>query len=171
MAEVKTLSWLAIVRLGLIQTCLGALIFLPTNTLNRIMVVEYALAASVPGFLITLHHVVQLARPYIGYGSDAGGRRTPWIVGGMIILAIGSMTAAYGATLANQLGWIGHVVAAWGYLLIGVGSGAAGTSLLVLLSKQVSDQRKPAAASLVWFMMIMGFAVTGGITGQLLDPF
>ena len=135
------------------------------------MVVEYALAASVPGFLITLHHVVQLARPYIGYGSDAGGRRTPWIVGGMIILAIGSMTAAYGATLANQLGWIGHVVAALGYLLIGVGSGAAGTSLLVLLSKQVSDQRKPAAASLVWFMMIMGFAVTGGITGQLLDPF
>ncbi|MEE3095555.1 MAG: MFS transporter, partial [Pseudomonadota bacterium] len=48
MAELKTLSWLAIVRLGLIQTCLGALIFLPTNTLNRIMVVEYALAASVP---------------------------------------------------------------------------------------------------------------------------
>ena len=76
MAELKTLSWLAIVRLGLIQTCLGALIFLPTNTLNRIMVVEYALAASIPGFLITLHHVVQLARPYIGYGSDAGGRRT-----------------------------------------------------------------------------------------------
>ena len=171
MADLKTLSWLAIFRLGLIQTCLGALIFLPTNTLNRIMVVEYALAASIPGFLITLHHVVQLARPYIGYGSDRGGRRTPWIIGGMIILATGSVTAAFGATLAAQLGWIGHVVAAIGYLLIGVGSGAAGTSLLVLLAKQVSDQRKPAAASLVWFMMIMGFAVTGGITGQLLDPF
>ena len=104
MADLKTLSWLAIFRLGLIQTCLGALIFLPTNTLNRIMVVEYALAASIPGFLITLHHVVQLARPYIGYGSDRGGRRTPWIVGGMIILATGSVTAAFGATLAAQLG-------------------------------------------------------------------
>ena len=171
MGELKTLTWFAIIRLGLIQTCLGALIFLPTNTLNRIMVVEYALAASVPGFLITLHHVVQLARPYIGYGSDRGGRRTPWIIGGMIILAIGSITAALGTTLVGKLGIAGHVIAAGGYLLIGVGSGAAGTSLLVLLSKQVSDQRKPAAASLVWFMMIMGFAVTGGITGQLLDPF
>jgi BCD family chlorophyll transporter-like MFS transporter len=171
LGELKTLTWFAIIRLGLIQTCLGALIFLPTNTLNRIMVVEYALAASVPGFLITLHHVVQLARPYIGYGSDRGGRRTPWIIGGMIILAIGSITAALGTTLVGKLGIIGHVIAAGGYLLIGVGSGAAGTSLLVLLSKQVSDQRKPAAASLVWFMMIMGFAVTGGITGQLLDPF
>lgn len=135
------------------------------------MVVEYALAASIPGFLITLHHVVQLARPYIGYGSDGGSRRTPWIIGGMIILATGSVTATLGATLIPTLGIGGHMVAALGYLLIGVGSGAAGTSLLVLLSKQVSDQRKPAAASLVWFMMIMGFAVTGGVTGQLLDPF
>lgn len=171
MANFQTLSWFAIFRLGLIQTALGALVFLPTNTLNRIMVVEYALAASIPGFLITLHHVVQLARPYIGYGSDGGSRRTPWIIGGMIILATGSVTATLGATLIPTLGIGGHMVAALGYLLIGVGSGAAGTSLLVLLSKQVSDQRKPAAASLVWFMMIMGFAVTGGVTGQLLDPF
>lgn len=171
MANFQTLSWFAIFRLGLIQTALGALVFLPTNTLNRIMVVEYALAASIPGFLITIHHVVQLARPYIGYGSDGGSRRTPWIIGGMIILATGSVTATLGATLIPTLGIGGHMVAALGYLLIGVGSGAAGTSLLVLLSKQVSDQRKPAAASLVWFMMIMGFAVTGGVTGQLLDPF
>lgn len=135
------------------------------------MVVEYALAASIPGFLITLHHVVQLARPYIGYGSDGGSRRTPWIMAGMIILAAGSVTATLGATLIPTLGVIGHLIAALGYLLIGIGSGAAGTSLLVLLAKQVSDQRKPAAASLVWFMMIMGFALTGGITGQLLDPF
>ena len=171
MSKFQTLSWFAIFRLGLVQTALGALVFLPTNTLNRIMVVEYALAASIPGFLITLHHVVQLARPYIGYGSDGGSRRTPWIVGGMTILATGSVTATLGATLIPTLGIGGHVIAALGYLLIGVGSGAAGTSLLVLLSKQVSDQRKPAAASLVWFMMIMGFAVTGGVTGQLLDPF
>ena len=171
LADLKTLSWFAIIRLGLVQTALGALVFLPTNTLNRIMVVEYALAASIPGFLITLHHVVQLARPYIGYGSDGGSRRTPWIMAGMIILAAGSVTATLGATLIPTLGVIGHLIAALGYLFIGIGSGAAGTSLLVLLAKQVSDQRKPAAASLVWFMMIMGFALTGGITGQLLDPF
>ena len=135
------------------------------------MVVEYALAASIPGFLITIHHMVQFSRPRIGYGSDVGGKRTPWIIGGMFILATGSLTAAFGATLIPSLGWLGAIVAALGYFLIGIGSAAAGTSLLILLSKLVSDQRKPAAASLVWFMMIMGFALTGGITGQLLDPF
>ena len=135
------------------------------------MVVEYALAASIPGFLITIHHMVQFSRPRIGYGSDVGGKRTPWIIGGMFILATGSLTAAFGATLIPSLGWLGAIVAALGYFLIGIGSAAAGTSLLILLSKLVSDQRKPAAASVVWFMMIMGFALTGGITGQLLDPF
>ena len=133
--------------------------------------VVYALAASVPGLpdYIAPRRTTGAALHWLW--SDAGGRRTPWIVGGMIILAIGSMICSLRRHLGQSAGLDWHVVAALGYLLIGVGSGAAGTSLLVLLSKQVSDQRKPAAASLVWFMMIMGFAVTGGITGQLLDPF
>ena len=79
------LSWWHIIRLGLIQTSLGGIVVLTTSTLNRIMVVELALAATIPGFLVTIHHVVQLARPRIGYGSDVGGRRTPWIIGGMFI--------------------------------------------------------------------------------------
>ena len=146
MPDIKTLSWLAIIRLGLIQTSLGALVFLPTNVLNRIMVVEYALAASIPGFLITIHHMVQFSRPRIGYGSDVGGKRTPWIIGGMFILATGSLIAAFGATLIPSIGWLGAIAAALGYFLIGIGSAAAGTSLLILLSKLVSDQRTPAAA-------------------------
>mgnify|MGYP003333492414 FL=1 len=88
LSQARQLSWWHIVRLGLIQTALGGIVVLTTSTLNRIMVVELALAASLPGFLVTIHHIVQLARPRIGYGSDIGGRRTPWIVGGMFILAM-----------------------------------------------------------------------------------
>ncbi len=42
------LSWLAIVRLGLVQTALGAIIIMTTSTLNRVMVVELALPATLP---------------------------------------------------------------------------------------------------------------------------
>ena len=35
----------------------------------------------------------------------------------------------------------------------------------------MAPERKPAAATLVWFMMIAGFAVTAGIAGHYLDPF
>jgi MFS transporter, BCD family, chlorophyll transporter len=55
--------------------------------------------------------------------------------------------------------------------LIGLGVGAAGTSLLALLAKRVSPGRRPAAATIVWIMMIAGFALTSGIAGSFLDPF
>ena len=165
------LSWWHIIRLGLIQTSLGGIVVLTTSTLNRIMVVELALAATIPGFLVTIHHVVQLARPRIGYGSDIGGRRTPWITGGMAILGVGGVLAALGTTLIPTQYWLGLGVSALGFFAIGVGTGATGTSLLALLAKQVAPERKPAAAALVWFMMIIGFAVTAGIAGHFLDPY
>ena len=165
------LTWLGIARLGLIQTSLGAIIVLTTSTLNRIMVVEMALPAMLPGFLVAVHHCVQLARPRIGYGSDIGGRRTPWIVGGMALLAVSGFAAAVGTVLMAYSTALGSVVAFVGFFGIGLGSGATGTSLLVLLAKVVAPERKPAAATLVWFMMIAGFAVTAGVAGHFLDPF
>ena len=47
------LGWLGIVRLGLVQTALGAIVVLTTSTMNRVMVVEYALPALMPGALKT----------------------------------------------------------------------------------------------------------------------
>jgi hypothetical protein len=48
-----TLSWFSIFRLGLVQMCLGAVVVLMTSTLNRLMVVELSMAATIPGFLVT----------------------------------------------------------------------------------------------------------------------
>ena len=129
------------------------------------------MAATIPGFLVTIHHVVQLARPRIGYGSDVGGKRTPWIIGGMLILGLGGVLAALGTTLIPTQYWLGMATSALGFFAIGVGTGATGTSLLALLAKHVAPERKPAAAALVWFMMIIGFAVTAGVAGHFLDPY
>ncbi|MEM8699780.1 MAG: MFS transporter, partial [Pseudomonadota bacterium] len=49
MTPMQPLSWLGIVRLGLVQTALGAIVVLTTSTINRIMVVELGLAAMIPG--------------------------------------------------------------------------------------------------------------------------
>src|SRR5246127_4238548 len=82
-ASPKPLSWFGIVRLGLVQAALGSVTVLTMTTLNRVMVVELALPAMLPGLLVGLHYAMQVLRPRLGYGSDLGGRRTPWIVGGM----------------------------------------------------------------------------------------
>lgn len=166
-----TLGWSGIIRLGLVQTALGAIVVLMTSTINRVMVVELALPAIVPGLLVASHYAVQMLRPAWGYGADVGGKRTPWIIGGLATLAIGGVGAALGAALAATHVLSGIALAAVAFLLVGVGAGAAGTSVLAMLATRVAPQRRAAAATAVWVMMILGFAVTAPIAGHYLDPF
>jgi BCD family chlorophyll transporter-like MFS transporter len=167
----KPLGWLGILRLGLVQTALGAIVVLTTSTINRVMVVELALPAMLPGLLVGLHYAVQVLRPHWGHGADVGGRLTPWILGGMATLALGGFGAALGVVLMQNSTLLGLLVSTLAFLMIGIGVGASGTSLLVLLSKRVEDKRRPAAATIVWVMMIIGFIVTAATAGHFLDPF
>ena len=167
----RGLSWLGIVRLGLVQTALGAIVVLTTSTINRLMVVELALPAVVPGALVALHYAVQILRPRMGYGSDVSTRRVPWIIGGMTVLAAGGILAAVATALMTQSFAAGLALAVVAFLAIGAGVSAAGTTLLVLLAKLTAKDRRAAAATIVWLMMIAGFAVTAIASGRFLDPF
>lgn len=170
-ASRSSLGWLGIVRLGLVQTSLGAIVVLTTSTLNRVMVVELALPAVLPGFLVALHYFVQMSRPRFGYASDTGRRRTPWILGGMALLGVGGVLAASATALMATATAGGILLAILAFVMIGAGVGASGTCLLVLLATGVAPERRAAAASITWIMMIAGFAVTAGVVGVLLDPF
>ena len=167
----QPLSWISIVRIGLVQTALGAIVVLATNTLNRIMVVEIGLPAIVPGILVAAHYAVQILRPRWGHGSDAGGRRTPWIIGGMVALAIGGPLAAIATVFMSESVALGLAIAIPAFALIGIGVGAAGTSLLVLLAERVGERRRAASATIVWMMMIAGFAITAISAGHALEPY
>ncbi len=167
----RHLSWFGIVRLGLVQASLGAIVVLTTSTLNRVMVVELALPALLPGFLVALHYFVQISRPRFGHGSDLGGRRTPWIVGGIAMLGLGGVLATLATALMASAPGPGIALAALAFVMIGAGVGASGTCLLVLLAARVAPQRRAAAATITWIMMIAGFAVTAGVAGAFLDPF
>ncbi|HEY6893530.1 MAG TPA: BCD family MFS transporter, partial [Rhodanobacteraceae bacterium] len=166
-----SLGWTGIARLGLVQTALGAVVVLTTSAMNRVMVVELALPAIVPGALVALHYAVQILRPRFGFGSDIGGRSTPWIVGGMATLGLGTVLVAASIVLmaTSRLG--GIALATLAYALVGAGVGSCGTSLLALLAKRVEPSRRPAAATMVWLMMIAGFVITTIAVGKLLDPY
>lgn len=166
-----TLSWVQIVRMGLVQMALGAIVVLTTSTLNRLMVVEFALPAVLPGLLVGLHYGIQLSRPRWGFTSDTGGNRTRWIIGGMAVLALGGFLAAFGVTLFAASFWAGLALSLLAYTLIGIGVGASGTSLLALLATATAPERRAAAATITWLMMIFGIAMTAGIAGSFLDPY
>ena len=166
-----TLSWLSIVRLGLVQASLGAIVALTTSTLNRLMVVELALPAVLPGLLVALHYGIQITRPNWGFRSDMGGGRTRWIIAGMAILAAGGFGAALAVVLMETRFALGLGLSILSYALIGLGVGASGTSLLALLATATESRRRAAAATITWLMMIAGIALTAGGVGAFLDPY
>lgn len=165
------MGWLAIIRLGLVQMALGAVVVLTTSTLNRLMVVELTLPALLPGFLVALHYGIQITRPNWGFASDTRGRRTRWIIGGMVILGMGAYGAALGVVLFPTHYAGALALSVLSYALIGLGVGASGTSLLALLATATEPHRRAAAATITWLMMIFGIAVTAGTVGAFLDPY
>jgi BCD family chlorophyll transporter-like MFS transporter len=135
------------------------------------MVVELGFAAAAAGALVAIYHGVQILRPRFGHGSDVTGRRTPWIIGGMAVLTASGALAAVATAWMATAPVAGMALAAVAYFLIGVGGGAGGTALLALTAARVAPERRPAAAATLWLMMIMGFVITAGTAGTLLDPY
>jgi BCD family chlorophyll transporter-like MFS transporter len=147
------------------------MVVLATSTLNRIMVVELALPALVPGLLVGFHYAIQMVRPRMGYGADRGRRCTPWMIGGVATLACGGTLAAWGTTVMAQSYLQGLALCLLAFGMIGLGVSAAGTSLLSLMAKRVPEAMRAPAATTVWVMMIVGFAVTAVTVGKLIEPY
>ncbi len=164
-------GWSRIARIGLVQASLGAIVVLITSVLNRVMIVELALAAAIPGAMVAGHYFIQFTRVRTGYGSDRTPRRTPWIIAGMLLVATSGFAAAAGTAWIATAGTIAILATGGACLALGVGVGLAGTPLLALLAERTAEARRGPAAALVWLMMIAGFAITAGVVGQLLDPF
>ena len=167
-----TFGWMSVLRLGLVQACLGGLIVLITATMNRVMVVELKLPAMIPGALVALHYAVQLwLRPRMGHFADQHGRLTRWIVLGMSILAFGVIACAALLPSLGTAPMIGYPLIITAFVLVGLGVSMAGTLLLTLLSLKVPPARHARAAATVWLCMIAGFIITTVVAGKLLEPF
>ncbi len=166
------MSWWQLSRLGLVQAAIGAVVVLLTTTINRVIVVELALPATVPGLLVALHFGVQLIlRPRLGHDSDRSGRRTPWILGGLAVCAIGGVgVAASIPVMATNVG-LGIALASIASVLLGAGVSAAGTPLLALMSERAHPTQRAGAAAITWILMIVGIIITAATSGALLDPF
>ena len=166
----RTLGWGGIARLCLTNMAIGALAALPVNLFNRLMTVELAWPAILPGLLVALHYGVQLTRPFWGHRSDAKGGRTPFILGGVAVVGLGLILAAY--TIAHvSNGPLALALWIVAYAAIGLGIGAAGTSFLALLATAAPDARKGAAATAAWLALIFGAIAASVGAGIALDPY
>ncbi|MCC6429840.1 MAG: BCD family MFS transporter [Gemmatimonadaceae bacterium] len=166
------MSWWQLTRLGFVQAAIGAVVVLLTTTINRVIVVELALPASVPGVLVALHFGVQLAlRPRLGHDSDRMGMRTPWIIGGMVLCAVSGVAVAASLPVMRDHTMLGIVLASVASIALGAGVSASGTPLLALMSERAHPSQRAGAAAITWILMIVGIIITAATSGVLLDPF
>lgn len=171
-APASAMSWWQLTRLGFVQAAIGAVVVLLTTTINRVIVVELALPALIPGLLVALHFGVQLyLRPRLGHDSDRHTRRTPWILGGLAVCAVGGVAVAASIPVMEKHTVLGVVLAAVASMVLGAGVSAAGTPLLALMSERAKPSQRAGAAAITWILMIVGIIITAAVSGMLLDPF
>lgn len=166
------MSWWQLTRLGLVQAAIGAVVVLLTTTINRVIVVELGLPATIPGLLVALHFGVQLVlRPRLGHDSDRSGSRTPWIIGGMVLCAVSGVGVAASLPVMATHPVLGVVLASIASIALGAGVSASGTPLLALMSERSGTSQRAGAAAITWILMIVGIIITAATSGALLDPF
>ncbi len=162
-------------RLGLIHVAVAVSLVPITGVLNRIMIHELGLLASLVALLIVLPHLLAPMQPFIGQYSDQhsilGYRRTPYIAVGLLLCIGGAVLTPFAALAMDASFWPGLAFAVAAFLLWGLGYNLAVVSYLSLASDLSSEQQRSRTIAVMWFMMIASVIVTAISTGRALDQY
>ena len=169
-----------ILRLSLFQVSVGIAAVLLTGTLNRVMIVELGMSASLVAVMVSLPLLFAPLRTLIGFKSDhhaslLGWKRVPYIwfgtllqFGGLAILPFALLVMTGGGTGPAFVGQMGAVV---GFLLVGAGMHTTQTAGLALATDLAPEQARPRVVALLYVMLLFGTMVAALVIGRLLADF
>lgn len=172
-----------LLRLSLFQVSVGMALVLLVGTLNRVMIVELAVPASLVGVMIALPLVFAPFRALIGFKSDIhtsalGWRRVPYIwrgtmlqFGGFAIMPFALLVLSGYAEAADAPQWIGLSAAALAFLLVGAGVHIVQTVGLALATDLASPEDQPKVVGLMYVMLLFGMGASALIFGALLSDY
>jgi BCD family chlorophyll transporter-like MFS transporter len=153
---------------------LGLTSVLVGGTLNRVMIVELGLPASLIGLFFAIPLLISPIRIWLGYRSDGytlwGLRREPYVILGSLLAGMGVVAAARLAleSTATLLVMVGLVVAMGAHHL---GRNLASNTFEALLTDKFTGHRRTQAMTgfkIAMFVGIMGGAI--GL-GRLLETY
>ncbi|MGD9833316.1 MAG: PucC family protein [Piscinibacter sp.] len=172
-----------LLRLSLFQASVGMALVLLVGTLNRVMIVELGVPASLVAIMVALPVVYAPLRAFIGYRSDThhsalGWRRVPFIwmgtmlqFGGLAIMPFALLVLGGGGNASAWPAWIGQAGAGIAFLLVGAGIHTVQTAGLALATDLTAEESKPKVVGLMYVMLLAGTMVSAVIFGQLLADF
>ena len=143
-------------RLGLFQMGLGIMSVLTLGVLNRIMIKELAIPATLVAGTIAMHQFVAPSRLWFGQLSDAktirGYHRTGYVL--------------IGAALFATYGWVALLAGI--FALYGLTLSSSSTPFAALLV-DVSDQdNRSKLVGIVWSMLMVGIVIGAIVSSKLL---
>ena len=172
-----------LLRLSLFQVSVGMALTLLVGTLNRVMIVELDIPASLVGIMISLPLLFAPFRAVIGFKSDThesalGWRRVPFIFRGTMVQFGGLATMPFAVLVLSGTGessrypaFVGQISAGIAFLLVGAGLHTVQTVGLALATDQASPESRPKVVGLMYVMLLVGMIVSAFIFGAALADF
>jgi BCD family chlorophyll transporter-like MFS transporter len=172
-----------LLRLSLFQVSVGMALVLLVGTLNRVMIVELDVPASLVAIMIALPVVFAPFRTLIGHRSDThqcalGWRRVPFIwrgtllqFGGFAIMPFALLVLAGKGESGFLPIWVGQMSAGLAFLLVGAGIHTVQTAGLALATDLTPPASHPKVVGLMYVMLLAGMMISALAFGMALVEF
>jgi len=172
-----------LLRLSLFQVSVGMALVLLVGTLNRVMIVELAVPASIVAVMLAMPLVFAPFRTLIGFKSDVhasalGWRRIPYIwkgtlyqFGGFAVMPFALLVLSGYGEAHDDPRWIGICAAGLAFLLVGAGVHIVQTVGLALATDLVEEEDQPKVVGLMYVMLLVGMVVSALVFGSLLENY
>ena len=172
-----------LLRLSLFQISVGMALVLLIGTLNRVMIVELGVPASLVGVMISLPLLFAPFRAVIGFRSDThrsvlGWKRVPFIwkgtmvqFGGLAIMPFALLVLAGAGNAGDAPLWVGRLGAGVAFLLVGAGLHTTQTIGLALATDLAPVESQPKVVGLMYVMLLLGMIASALLFGAALADF
>lgn len=170
-----------LLRLSLFQVSVGLAMVLLNATLNRVMIVELGISATVVAVLVALPLLFAPLRAMIGHKSDnhasfLGWKRVPYIWAGTMMQFAGLAIMPFALLVMTGNGEVagakvGEVFGAMAFLMVGAGVAVTQTAGLALANDLAPRDVRPRVVSLLYVMLLVGMFFSSVVVGQLLRDF
>ncbi|MFW5713443.1 MAG: BCD family MFS transporter [Brevefilum sp.] len=154
---------------------LGLTSVLVSGTLNRVMIVELDIPATLVGLFFALPLLISPLRVWLGYRSDAhpiwGFRREPFIIFGSLLAGLGITGAALAVIHKEGVSVYLILLAIAGFLVYGLGKNLSSNTFEALLADKFTGEARPRAVTFFKIAMFIGIMLGAILLGRLLSPF
>ena len=162
-------------QLGLIHMAVAMTLVPINSTLNRVMIKELAISATLVAVLASLPYLISPIQVAIGSFADRhavwGLRRSPYIALGLLLCVIGVILAPYAAFLMADNFWVGLVVGVLAFGTWGMGYNLSAVSYLSLASEISGEKGRSRTIAIMFIMMILGIIFTAIAISRMVEPY